>query len=70
MERITGLGPVFDEPWTGPTGDPETDIGRMERAASKRCGNCGQRLRSYEDLNEWLCTICGWSGNDTPDRRE
>ena len=60
------LGPVFDEPWTGATGDADTDIARMERAASKVCGWCGRRLQAWEDLREWACVICAWSGSDTP----
>ncbi len=56
----SGLGPVFDEPWCGPTGDADTDIARMERAAGTICGWCGKPLEAWEDLREWCCTLCSF----------
>lgn len=66
MSKEALLGPVWREPWTGPTGDADTDIARMERAATKMCGWCGRKLDAWENLDEWCCTICASYGSDTP----
>jgi len=57
-DRELLLGPVWREPWIGATGDADTDIARMERAAGKVCGWCGEQYEAWMDLDEWVCARC------------
>jgi hypothetical protein len=49
-------------PWrgssSGPSGNVDIDIARMELASIKVCGWCGRDYDAWMDLDEWVCYGC------------